>query len=865
MTGDVCALGTLLAGSRPTVAATVQDLVTGSRATAAPVTVQGPGGTGKSVLLGELAAAHGRRGVPVLELDDVPCDDDGAVRHEALPERCAVLVDDAHQLTPAAARSVGALLYRPGVALTLAFRPWPRPAPLVRLVEGMTARRSVVLGHADRPLVLSWARELLGDAVPAELVDAVTAETGGLPGLVHPMLHALAARRRGGLRSIGTGRDAAPAVLVVPDEVVDRARAGLAALDEGTAALLAAVAAGAPVDEEVLGEVLHRDPDDAGDLVARARATGLLLPDGTLVPLIRRILLAVTPADSLRSTRRRLLRLLLDRGEEPLALARTLAADHVRDVRAAQLLQRQGEAALADDPGLASRLLEEAVSSGAPIPGLAAQRAQAAALTGDLDGALRWADAALADADDPNRACAAGVTAAVLARRGLLRRAADLYRLAGRERSGSTAVALLATGAREEALEVLSRAATAEGRMPTVLSVGEELMAQGVHTSLQPGADTAATAAAALSTLTRAAAVLEPVGRGVLLADTPAALAALVAVHSGELGVAESVLQRAVAADLGGPPSRPRHLLLLGWLSMLTGRLPRATDLLAEARGTESLEPRDDLFATALEVGIARRGGDVPGLARAWEHVPEALVRHPMDLFTLLPLGELLVAAARLEEGARLEPHVADAQALLERLGNPRLWATALHWSAAQAAILTDDPTALRPHAAELVGAARTSPYAAVLARAGRIWLRVLADDVDDARVVEVAQELAGVGLAWDGSRLAGQAAARAVEPRARAALLACARGLADVPAGEQEPPAGTPASCPSTAGALSDREREVARLVVAGQTYREIGGRLYISAKTVEHHVSRIRRRLGAGTRSDLVARLRAELAQGA
>jgi DNA-binding CsgD family transcriptional regulator len=68
-----------------------------------------------------------------------------------------------------------------------------------------------------------------------------------------------------------------------------------------------------------------------------------------------------------------------------------------------------------------------------------------------------------------------------------------------------------------------------------------------------------------------------------------------------------------------------------------------------------------------------------------------------------------------------------------------------------------------------------------------------------------------------------------------------------------------------ATTGALSDREREVARLVVEGQTYREIGGRLYISAKTVEHHVSRMRQRLGASNRSDLLARLRAELAEGA
>ena len=62
----------------------------------------------------------------------------------------------------------------------------------------------------------------------------------------------------------------------------------------------------------------------------------------------------------------------------------------------------------------------------------------------------------------------------------------------------------------------------------------------------------------------------------------------------------------------------------------------------------------------------------------------------------------------------------------------------------------------------------------------------------------------------------------------------------------------------------LSSREREVAELLVAGQTYREVGGKLFISAKTVEHHVARIRQRLGASNRSDLLARLRAELAIG-
>ena len=60
----------------------------------------------------------------------------------------------------------------------------------------------------------------------------------------------------------------------------------------------------------------------------------------------------------------------------------------------------------------------------------------------------------------------------------------------------------------------------------------------------------------------------------------------------------------------------------------------------------------------------------------------------------------------------------------------------------------------------------------------------------------------------------------------------------------------------------LSDREREVAELLLLGLPYRDIGSQLFISAKTVEHHVARIRRRLGAESRSEMLSMLRAMLA---
>jgi DNA-binding CsgD family transcriptional regulator len=59
----------------------------------------------------------------------------------------------------------------------------------------------------------------------------------------------------------------------------------------------------------------------------------------------------------------------------------------------------------------------------------------------------------------------------------------------------------------------------------------------------------------------------------------------------------------------------------------------------------------------------------------------------------------------------------------------------------------------------------------------------------------------------------------------------------------------------------LSDREREVAELLLQGLPYKDIGSQLFISAKTVEHHVARIRRRLGAESRSELLSMLRATL----
>jgi two-component system response regulator NreC len=53
----------------------------------------------------------------------------------------------------------------------------------------------------------------------------------------------------------------------------------------------------------------------------------------------------------------------------------------------------------------------------------------------------------------------------------------------------------------------------------------------------------------------------------------------------------------------------------------------------------------------------------------------------------------------------------------------------------------------------------------------------------------------------------------------------------------------------------LTDREREVLRLIALGHTNAEIAEQLFLSVRTVETHRAHIQQKLGASTRAELVA----------
>ena len=306
---------------------------------------------------------------------------------------------------------------------------------------------------------------------------------------------------------------------------------------------------------------------------------------------------------------------------------------------------------------------------------------------------------------------------------------------------------------------------------------------------------------------------------------------------------------------------------------MQDGQLAAATaDVGAVAAAEASLHRRDALWAAALQTAIARRSGDSGAVQKHWYAAMEVLAEYSMDLFSLLPLGELWVAAARMRQVDRLQHTLAEAFALLESLGNPVLWSVPLHWAGVHAGILANSPEDVAPHGQALTAAAAHSAFAKALATAGRTWLRVLANHVDIDEVTAAARALSQFGLTWDATRLASQAALQTPDGRVSGAMLQLARDLKQTIAVDEAPGIEAAAaeltrgrartgSARPVSSRLSDREREVAELLLLGMPYRDIGSQLFISAKTVEHHVARIRRRLGAESRSEMLSMLRALL----
>lgn len=751
-----------------------------------------------------------------------------------------VVVDDAHLLPAEAFQGLTELAHT-GTRVLATAKPPPPGASLGPGLEQLADSGDVV---TLEPWLVDEVESMLrlreDDACATLDAEAVVQLTGGLPWLVTKLLDDPGSVDR----TPRPGHPTGPERQVL--RTVDR-------LPPRVGEVLMALCAGYPVDRGPLPQPLRElGAAQLRELLDRLYDAGVLTRHGHVPPLVRQAVLLHVPRHRIRAhVSDSLLDDLVAAGVDLEPIAADLAGAGLRDPRLAAALEARGEATLDDDPAQAAGLLLAAAHSGGDGLRLAVRRSEALALSGDLGAASAALDGVQDGLDGGGVGLRVAATVSVLS--GRLHDAAALGRWAAEQEgllhagraTGVAAYALYGDGSRDQADALL---AADHLDRPALTGSPMVVMASAVRASLT---DDPSVALSALVQASRA-----PVGRRELLPDQPATLGALVALHGGDLAMADSLLASA-QAQRGGllPVDRSRTLALRAWTSMQAGQYAEAHAHLADLEATT---PRDEPWVWGLRVGLARRQDDVRALARHWVDARGVMVGHPVDLYSLLPLGEMGLAAARMGETELAEPLWGRAMDLLEGLGTPPLWAPAFHWYGVQAAILTNRPKAMAPHAAVLVAAARTSPFAAALARAGRAWIAVLGRHVDPAQVEQAARGLASVGQLWEGARLAGHAAARAGDRKDAAALLECARDLL-ASTTTPEPGHTATASTEWRTGAvpLSRREREVVELVLAGMTYRQIGETLYLSAKTVEHHIARIKRRSGVSTRSELLDRL--------
>jgi DNA-binding CsgD family transcriptional regulator/tetratricopeptide (TPR) repeat protein len=237
-----------------------------------------------------------------------------------------------------------------------------------------------------------------------------------------------------------------------------------------------------------------------------------------------------------------------------------------------------------------------------------------------------------------------------------------------------------------------------------------------------------------------------------------------------------------------------------------------------------SLSPHSRLLPLSYEAKVmARRGQD-----GYWPYLDEAM-RYATGLE--VPEWLIIVSLARIE-ACWLEGRLAAARAELDwaRDASTGVVIPSQRWLALWTQRLTGaaEPVDLEPFASQAAGNA---------ARAADLWDRLgyryesalaLLDTDDEANLRESLARLVDLGA---------EAAARLVRQRMRDL------GMHSIPTGARMATRAHPRG-------LTAREQEILDLLSHGQSNEEISASLFISVRTVEHHVSAILGKLGATTR---------------
>jgi DNA-binding CsgD family transcriptional regulator/tetratricopeptide (TPR) repeat protein len=310
-----------------------------------------------------------------------------------------------------------------------------------------------------------------------------------------------------------------------------------------------------------------------------------------------------------------------------------------------------------------------------------------------------------------------------------------------------------------------------------------------------------------------------------VLAGLPIALSARVVVHTlaGELAAADHVIEELLTLSeaMGIPMQLNGRLVVTAW----RGREPEASELIEAA--ARELKRRGE--GGALAVADYARAVLCNGLGRYTDALKAAAATDAFDVdgFTIYAQGlpELIEAAVRAGDAERAAGALARLAAMTEASGTD--WGAGLH--ARCLALLSPDDAAEARYR-EAIERLTTTRVRVELGRARLLygeWLRRQNRRLDARTQLRLAHTmLTDMGVTAFAERARRELAATGETVRKRAA---------------------------ETVSELTAQEAQIARLAVAGRTNAEIGAQLFISARTVEWHLSKVFTKLGIGSRREL------------
>jgi DNA-binding NarL/FixJ family response regulator len=257
-----------------------------------------------------------------------------------------------------------------------------------------------------------------------------------------------------------------------------------------------------------------------------------------------------------------------------------------------------------------------------------------------------------------------------------------------------------------------------------------------------------------------------------------------------------------------------------------------SADVAARLLRRPGLPPGKRVLALVALARIGVRRGDA-GARAALAEAREVALRS-QELRRVLHVVLVMAEAAWLDARPQTAPDdVMAAYALACERATPFALGEIAYWLWRLGHIADPPSGCAEPYALQMRGESRAA--AAAWERLGCPFQQALAlAESDDAQAIRRALELL--------ERLG----ARAVITRITRELRA--RGAISVPRGPRPATRRNPAH-------LTRRQLDVLSLLGEGLTNEEIARRLFLSARTVAHHVSAILRKLGARTRTEAVA----------